>query len=335
MNLPKVSIIIVNWNGKKYLKECFDSVFSQTYSNYEVIFVDNGSTDGSAEYIEKNFPKTIIIRFDKNYGFAMPNNIGIEEAFKNPDVQYIATLNNDTKVDSHWLEEFIKVAENDDQIGMCASKTLFFYTPELIDNTGILISSDGSGINRGYKEKDSGQYDINCEVFGACAAAALYKRKMLNEIGFFDGDFFAYYEDIDLSWRARLAGWKCMYVHSAVVYHVHSATGIAHSPFKSFYLQRNRFFVIIKNLPLKMAIQAILFTPIKYLYLLNNVRLKKGHVSNYKKNNSVITMVSVVLKAWIDVTLYFPTMIGKRKNIQKMMCVSTKEIKSWFNDDEA
>jgi len=304
---------------------------NQAYPNYEVILVDNGSIDGSVEFVRKQFPAVIIIENETNLGFAEGTNIGIRAS--NGD--YIATLNNDTKVDSMWLNKLIGIAESNEDIGFCAPKVLFFYEPETIDSAGILISFDGSGMNRGFKEQDRGQYNVDCEVFGACAGAALYKKTMLDEIGLFDEDFFAYYEDLDISWRARLAGWKCIYVHSSVVYHVHSATGIAYSPFKSFHVQRNRFFVIIKNFPIKIAILAILFTPVRYLLLLNSVRLKKGPAANFKKNNSTIKMVLIVMKAWIDVLLYSPKMIGKRKNIQKIRNVSKKEIKRWFGDYKA
>ncbi len=323
MSLPKVSIIIVNWNGIRYLKECFDSVFSQTYPNYEVVFVDNGSIDGSVEFVRENFPTVKIIENGTNLGFAKGTNIGISMA----QGDYIATLNNDTKVEPMWLNELVKVAETKEDIGACASKMLFFYEREIIDNTGILISFDGSGINRGFKEMDKGQYDKNSEVFGACAGAALYKKKMLDEIGLFDEDFFAYYEDLDLAWRAQLAGWRCVYVHSAMVYHIHSATGISYSLFKLFYLQRNRFFIIIKNLPIKMAMIAIFYTPVRYLVLLNNIRLKKGHSSNFKKKNSSYTIIFTVVKSWICVLIKTPNMIRKRKNINTIIKHSNADIK--------
>ncbi len=325
---PLISIIIPNWNGKGHLDNCISSLLSQTYKNYEIILVDNGSSDGSVEYVKAQYPSVKIIENSHNLGFAQGTNVGIRAS----KGDYIVTLNNDTKADSRFLEELAKAAEIKDDIGMCAPKVRFFHNPEVIDSTGILIHFDGSGLNRGFKEIDTGQYDEIVEVFGASAGAALYKKKMLDEIGLFDDDFFAYYEDLDLAWRARLAGWRSIYVPSALVYHVHSATGVSYSPFKSFHIQRNRFFVVMKNFPIKMALIAILFTPIRYLYLLNSVRLKKGPAANFKKNNSVITMVSIVLSAWIDALLYLQKMVRKRKIIQTKRRVSTQEIKKWFKN---
>ncbi len=247
MNYSEVAIIIVNWNGKSYLKSCLTSVFSQTYANYAVVLVDNGSSDGSVEFVRENYSGVKSIILDKNYGFAKGNNIGIAEALKDKDVRHVVLLNNDTKVEPQWLEELVKVAESDEQVGFCQPKMLSLANPKMIDAFGISITKNGRAIQDGYGIEDTGQYNQVKEVFGACAGAALYKREMLSQIGLFDEDFFAYYEDVDLVLRARLAGWKCMYVPKAVVYHRHSATVGNDSPFKIYFLERNEYYYIIKN----------------------------------------------------------------------------------------
>jgi hypothetical protein len=140
----KVALIIINWNGKKFLKDCFTAVNNQTHDNFDVYFVDNGSTDGSVEYIRENFPKTKITELTYNSGFAKANNIGIIEAFKDSKVEYIACLNNDTKIDQKFLENLVNTIGKNDKIGSVAPKIKFFFEENLIDSIGLLIHQDGS-----------------------------------------------------------------------------------------------------------------------------------------------------------------------------------------------
>ncbi|MCJ7668226.1 MAG: glycosyltransferase family 2 protein [Anaerolineae bacterium] len=254
-----VSIIIVNWNGKHHLQRCLSAVLAQTYSNFEVILVDNGSTDGSAEFVSQQFPQVRLIRNAENLGFAKGNNIAFEFA----QGDYIATLNNDTQADPHWLSELMKGIEGHPRVGMCASKMLFYHHPHIINSTGINL--DRAGIawdRRGGEEDQEGQEELE-EVFGPCAGAALYKRQMLEEIGFFDEDFFAYLEDVDLAWRARLMGWRSLYVPTARVYHLYSATGREGSPYKNYLLGRNKIWTVLKNYP---APEISIFLPVILFY---------------------------------------------------------------------
>lgn len=247
MTYPLTSIVIPNWNGKKHLEVCLSSLRNQTYPNYEIIIVDNGSNDGSVEFIYENYANIKIIKNEYNLGFAKATNQGIIEAFKDEKVKYIATLNNDTKVDYKWLSELVNVAESDIDIGSCQSKILNYYHPTRIDSAGIRIFNTFNVTDRGRGEIDSGQYDKVEEIFGACAGAALYRKEMLLEIGLFDEDFFAYLEDVDLAWRGQLMDWKCMYVPTAIVYHVHSATTGHKSSFSRYMVSRNRIWCVIKN----------------------------------------------------------------------------------------
>lgn len=332
----KVAFVIVNWNGKKLLKNCLDSVFGQTYSNFEVYFVDNGSNDGSSDFVSKHYPEVEIIQLKENTGFARGNNIGIKKALENPGIGYVVAINNDTKLDFKFLEKLLETAKNGDKVGAVAPKMKFFYEPELIDSVGVLIHEDGGGLSRGNREKDQGQYDKQEEVFGACGGAVLYKREMLEDVKygedeFFDNDFFAYYEDLDLNWRARLRGWKTFSCPEAVVHHIHSATAISYSPFKAFHVNRNRFFVIIKNYPFWMMMQALfILTPIRYLHLFNSIRTKKGPSHKLKSNTSVFEPIKIVLKGWGSVLRLLPKMIKKRWQIQKTRKVNNVEIKEWL-----
>lgn len=252
--MPRASVIILNWNGKTFLQECLDSLVAQTFRDFETILVDNGSTDGSAAYIREHYQWVRLVALPENTGFSGGNIRGLAEC----EGEFIITLNNDTKVESEFLAAMVRAAESAPTIGMVAAKMLNFYETGRIDSVGIRITTAGLGVNRGVGETDKGQYDTPGEVFGACAGAALYQRAMLDEVGFFDAAFFAYYEDTDLAWRARLAGWRCVTAPGAVVYHVHSATGGRMSPFTVYQVQRNKWYTIIKNWPGQLILKHVL-----------------------------------------------------------------------------
>lgn len=250
---PCVSVIVVNYNGRAYLDECLSSLLAQTYPAIEIIFVDNGSSDSSCEYIEKNFPSVKIIVNNENLGFAKGNNVGIKAA----KGELIATLNNDTKVTSRWVEELVDTINSDANAGMCASKMLFMKNTEFIDSTGICISRSGACWDRGMFERDNGQYESIDEVFGPCAGAAMYRKSMLEDIGLFDEDFHAYMEDVDLAFRGRLRGWKCFYVPGAVVFHVHGGTAGYVSDYTIYYGNRNIIWNCVKNYPTRLLITSL------------------------------------------------------------------------------
>ena len=242
-----VTVVIPSWNGRHLLCPCLQAVKRQSFTDYEVVVVDNGSIDGTASWLEKECPWVRVIRTSKNIGFAAAVNLGISESHS----RYVATLNNDTEVAPGWLAALVEVAENDHQVGMCASTMLFADRPQMINSAGISVDRVGIAWDRlGGAEFDNEESKL-MEVFGACAGAALYRRAMLDSIGCFDVDFFAYLEDVDLAWRARAAGWDCVYVPQARVLHRHSATGGEGSPFKSFHLGRNKVWLIVKNYPFR------------------------------------------------------------------------------------
>ena len=250
---PLVSIIIVNYNGRVYLDACISSILAQTYPRIEIIFVDNGSSDNSVDYVKEKFSSVVIIACDENYGFAKGNNIGIRAS----KGDLIATLNNDTKVTSRWVEELVQGISVDKKVGMCASKMLFMKKPEIINSTGICISRSGACWDRGMFEQDRGQYDSCIDVFGPCAGAAIYRKTMLENIGLFDEDFCAYMEDVDLAFRGRLAGWKCLYVPNAVVYHFHGGTAGYVSDYTVYHGNRNIVWNTFKNFPTQFLITSL------------------------------------------------------------------------------
>src|SRR5713226_7791996 len=190
--MSKVSIIVVNWNGENLLEDCLVALFHQTYEDHEIIVVDNGSTDLSVQFVEKNFRHVRIIKLPENKGFTGGNLEGLKLA----DGEFIALVNNDARVEQQWLENLAQPMLDDARIGICASKLLLDTTGQ-INSAGICLTTSGVGFDRGYGE-DASVYGSPERVFGACGAAVLYRRAMLEEIGFLDEDFFLYGEDADL-----------------------------------------------------------------------------------------------------------------------------------------
>jgi GT2 family glycosyltransferase len=249
--MPLISVLILNWNGREHLRACLDSLAAQTCRDFETILVDNGSTDGSAAYVRERYPWVRLVALPENTGFSGGNNRGLAEA----GGEFIVTLNNDTKVEPGFLAELVQAAGGGERVGMVAAKMLNLYETGRIDAVGIRVATNGMAANIGVGEADRGQYDTPREVFGACAGAALYRRAMLDEVGFFDPAFFAYYEDTDLAWRGRLAGWRCVTAPRAVAYHAHSATSGRMSPFTVYHVQRNKWYVLLKDWPGRLLLE--------------------------------------------------------------------------------
>lgn len=242
--MGKISVIVLNWNGKIFLEECFGALQKQSFRDFETILVDNGSSDGSVNFVKQNFPGIKILALPKNVGFARGNNEGIKVACG----EYIALLNNDTKVSPDWLKELYRGITSDPKIGFCASKMIFYSNRGRIDTAGDGYSRCGAPFKRGCRE-NTDKYAVKEKVFGACAGAALYRKSMLDDIGLLDEDFFLGFEDSDLSFRAQLAGYECLYVPKAIVLHEGSATIGKASTAQVYYGQRNLEYVFFKNMP--------------------------------------------------------------------------------------
>jgi hypothetical protein len=239
----KVSIIVVNWNGERFLEDCLGALSNQSYASREIILVDNGSSDNSVGLTRNNFPQVKVLGLTENKGFTGGNAAGLEVA----QGDYIALVNNDTRADARWLENLLEPMLRDQKIGICASKLIIAGTA-CIDSAGDGMTSAGVGFNRSHGAELNAHPFLE-PVFAACAAGALYRRKMIDEIGFLDEDFFLYDEDVDLSFRAQLEGWKCVYVPDALVHHKGNATSVRLSDTHVYYHSRNLEFVWIKNMP--------------------------------------------------------------------------------------
>jgi len=240
---PHVSIIIPNWNGRHHLDSCLSSLQNQNFSDFEVILVDNNSSDGSREYVRESFPEVRLVELESNLGFTGGCIAGLDVA----QGEIIVLLNNDTEADAKWLSSLVETFKMDAGIGIVATKIMLFDRRDHIHSAGDIYSIDGIPNNRGVWQEDLGQYDDEEEIFSACGAAAAYRRSMIGEIGFLDDDFYFSCEDVDLGWRAHLAGWKVRYAPKAIVYHKLKATG--GSVTGSYYDGRNFLYLIWKNYP--------------------------------------------------------------------------------------
>jgi GT2 family glycosyltransferase len=240
---PLISVVIPNWNGARHLPTCLESVRHQTYPHVEGIVADNGSTDESLGLLARDYPEVRVLALGKNRGFAGACNAGMQAA----QGEFMALLNNDTAADPRWLEEIVATFERHPEAGIVASKMLLFDRRDTFHTAGDFYRVDGIPGNRGVWQKDVGQYDREEYVFSACGGSAAYRRAMLNQVGLLDEDFFFSCEDVDLAWRAQLAGWRCIYAPRAVVYHKLSATGGGVTA--SFYDGRNSVYLLTKDYP--------------------------------------------------------------------------------------
>ena len=316
---PIVSVVIVNLNRRDLLESCLRSVWGQTLSDIEVIVVDNGSTDSSVEFLRSLAdPRLRIVELRQNRGFAGGCNAGIAVARG----RYIATLNNDAEADPRWLEELVPAMESGPRIGMCASKILFHGDRGRIDKAGHLMYLDGLNHGRGSGEPDQGQYDTADEVLFPDAAAALYRRAMLDETGHFDELFFAYGDDADVGLRGRLAGWTCRYVPSAIVYHIHSATAGEFSPLKAFLIERNRLFVAVKLFPLPLLLATPLFTVLRFAFHAYGVLFLVGSSGQYAADTSRRALGGAILRAYWSGFKHLPKMWSARRNIRRIPEIS-------------
>ncbi len=236
------SVVIPNWNGAPHLPTCLASLRRQTLPPFEVIVVDNASTDESRALLAAHFPEVKVIALPRNLRFAGACNVGIRAS----SGELVALLNNDTEADPRWLEHVVRCFARHPDAGFVASKLRLFDRRDHLHSAGDFYSRRGVPGNRGVWQKDDGQFDTEY-VFGACGAAAVYRRAMLDRIGLLDERFEFSCEDVDLSWRAQLAGYRCAFAHDAIVYHKVSATG--GGVVNSFYDGRNFIWLLVKDVP--------------------------------------------------------------------------------------
>lgn len=305
-----VSIIIVTWNSKLYLPRCLKALSNQTNKDFEILIMDNGSIDQEYLGLEGQYPglKLTIKKLNENLGFAIANNLGVRLV----SGKYLALLNADAFPEPDWLEGLLKAADQNPQFTFFASRQIQANTPDLLDGTGDAYHVSGLAWRQNYDRLASKYGFQSTEVFGACAAAAFYSRDDFIKVDGFDEDYFSYFEDVDLSFRLRLTGGRCLYVPQAVVHHVGSASTGKASDFAFYYGHRNLVWTFFKDMP------AVLFWFYLPLHMLMNIYLSASFLLKEKRN--------IVLKSKVDAFLGLPAMLRKRKQVQRSRTVSSREI---------
>lgn len=303
-----VSIIILNWNGLSHLSDCLESLKKQTFKNFECILVDNGSTDGSVEFLRSEHKWLKLLVLEKNLGFAEGNLVGYQAS----SGDYIVTLNNDTIVEPNWLEELVKTADSNPSAGMVGCRICSNQNHNLIDSLGVKICIDG--MSRGaFRGKLFSRLESKpSEILLPSACAALYKREMLEQTGFFDKSFFAYCEDTDLGLRGRLAGWKSVLAVNSVVYHKYSATAGSFSPFKLYLVERNHYWSNFKNLPVLLLLLLPITTLMRYLVQLLAVMKSHGSGQAFRTSNKPFKCLFAVAKGLYHGIILSDSILRKR-----------------------
>lgn len=314
MTVPAVSVVILNWNGRHLLPDCLASVRRQTYRDFEVILVDNGSSDGSVDWVRTEYPEVRVLALGSNHGFCGGNNAGMRAARG----EYVVLLNNDTEVAEDWLAELVRYVSADRTIAACDSKVLYFDRRDTIWSAGGNYSIAGSAEFRGQGRKDTDVVEP-AEVFIAVACSVIYPRRVLAEIGLFDEDFFAGYEDVDWSFRALLRGYRILNVPSSRVYHKVSATHQYNSPTYVYHGQRNVVAVFLKNMPAPLLLR---FTPLHLLYT-------GGSLLYFARAGRL----PAFLRAKWDALRQLPRTWRKRREIQRHRSVSTRQVEAVLGRD--
>ena len=304
---PDVSVVIVTWNGRQYLDECLTAVAAQEGVSSETILVDNFSTDGTVEYVRETFPWVRVVTLAENRGFAGGNNAGVREARG----RFVALLNNDAVPESGWLHALLGAVDEQDRFMLVTSCVVYMHDPTVVDSAGDGLLRWGGAFKRHHGAGiESARESV--EVFGICGAACLMPRRVFEELGGFDEDFFASHEDVDLSYRARLLGYRCRYAADAVVKHHGSATIGKVSGFAVFHGQRNLEWVYIKDTPLALLLRTF---PGHLIYT-------AAAGVHFARTGSL----GPFLRAKLAAMAGLPRMLHKRREVQRRRRASVKDI---------
>ena len=315
-------MVVVNWNRKELLRACLCSLQRQTDADFETIVVDNGSTDGSADLAEREF-RARVIRNSENRGFCAANNQGIAAA----GGDFIALLNNDAEASPGWLAALHRACASSPEVGMAASKILVWEDPRRIDKAGHLIFPDGQNRGRGAGALDSGQYDREEEALWPDGCAALYRKKMLDQIGGFDEDFFAYGDDAELGLRARIAGWKCVYAPGAVVRHHRGSTLGKDSARRLELIERNRLLLALKLFPWSLLWLNPLFFGARAVGGLLAARNGGGDTAHFPGWGGKWTIARALVRGDLEALRLAPRMLRKRAEIRRIRKLSGREVR--------
>lgn len=306
----RVTVVIPNWNGRELLEVVLPTLAAQEYRDVQVLVVDNGSSDGSVDYLTARWPDIEVLALPENVGFAPAVNRGIEAS----DSEFVALVNNDVELDPHWLGELVAALDRHLGAASAGSKLVDFHDRSVLDGAGDLAMWSGSCVRRGHAQPDDGRYEKPEEIFSPCAGAAIYRRAAFDDVGLFDEDFFAYLEDVDWGFRARLRGWGSRYVPSAIAYHMGGATTRRQSDLELYLNRRNQIALVLKNFPAASLLRYGWLVLADQIYaLLVAVRERK---------------VGPQLRAWRDAARRLPTTLQKRRTIQGRRMVGHRELRA-------
>lgn len=306
-------ILVLNFNGKHHLEDCFQSLREQTRQDFEAILIDNASTDGSLEFMRQRFPEVRLLQMPANLGFCRAYNIALRQA----DAKWVFLLNNDTRLDKLCIERVWQAIESRPKVSVFALKMVSFDHPDRIDCAGLGFSKYGVSFDRGLsKPSNDPAYTKDRLVFGGCGGAVVYRRSILDDVGLFDDDFEAYAEDVDLAFRMQLAGYICLYVSGAVVRHKRRATSRARLDWVVYMTHRNMEYVLIKNMPTKLLRHCL---PLHVAYVA--MSMAKWSLWGYARDT---------MRAKISVWRAWATLKRKRAEIQRQRRVSNDYIQSLF-----
>jgi GT2 family glycosyltransferase len=319
-----ISVVVVNWNRRELLRRSLRSLQCQQGVEVEILVIDNGSSDGSPEMVSEVFGATVrLIRNRENLGFCAANNQGIQEARG----EFVALLNNDAEADPGWLRALVGAFEGRPDVGMAATKILVYEDPGKIDKAGHLIYPDGQNRGRGMGAPDDGRYDRREEALWPDGCAAMYRKRMLDQIGGFDEDFFAYGDDAELGLRARIAGWRCLYIPNAVVRHHRGATLGLESLRRLELIERNRVLLAVKLFPASLLWQ-------NWMYYL--ARLAAGAWAAFRGAGETILfpgwkgklrMARSLVAGDLEALRLLPRMLRKRREIRRIRKLSPRQVR--------
>jgi len=305
---PVVSIVVVNWNGAEVLPRCLEALSAQTYREFDVTVVDNGSKDGSADDLERRWPGVRVLRLAENKGFAVANNLSAEQTAG----RWLVLINNDAFPEVNWLETLISATKEYPEYSFFGSRLVQYHDPDMMDGAGDVYHISGLAWRRHYNHPVSEVPHNVEEIFGPCAAAAMYLREAFLEVGGFADYYFSYHEDVDLSFRLRLAGYRCLYVPDAVVKHVGSATTGVQSDFAVYYGHRNLVWSFFQNMPTRLL----------WKYLPAHILANLIYLVYYSGRGQV----KAIWRAKWDAFRDLPGALRRRRSIQESCAVGPAEI---------
>ena len=317
-----ISVVVVNWNRRDLLRGCLESLDRQSGVPFETILVDNGSTDGSPKLAEE-FGARLICN-ETNRGFCAANNQGIAAARG----EFVALLNNDAEAEPGWLAALYRACSRDPRVGMAASKILVWEDPSRIDKVGHLIFPDGQNRGRGAGAIDRGQFDREQEVLWPDGCAAMYRKSMLDRIGGFDEDFFAYGDDAELGLRARIAGWACIYAPDAIVRHHRGSTLGKGSAARLALIERNRVLLALKLFPWSLLWLNPVFFALRMAAGIAIAGRGAGDTAHFPGLGGKWSMARALLRGDLQALRLAPRMLRKRTEIDRMRQLSPGEVRN-------